>query len=343
MARADRHAAARPGRPPPPRKRDGTGYPHRLAGEQVPLAARVFAAVEIWDALRSDRPYRKGWPERRVLEHIRSLSGSRLDPSVVEAFLSLMEGDSGQAPDLCNVRRIGPETLAAGQPTEIDDVPTGGESRATELIKQLTRSAEMLRRSEALRDEQAGEISRLALLSFPDDLTRLRNRRHFRAALDSGFLYACRQGQPVSALMLDVDALKSYNDAYGHQAGNVALRDLSEILRDEVRQLDLISLFGGEEFVVRLPSADAATGVAVAERLGARIADHERPLQRVTASIGVAITPPGVRTASDLLEAADAALYLSQQGGRDGVTHSEALRDSAPHQGDPQPSSLALT
>lgn len=66
---------------------DGTGYPYGLQGEQIPLAARIFAIVDVWDALRSDRPYRKAWPEARVLHHITSLAGTHFDPAVVELFL----------------------------------------------------------------------------------------------------------------------------------------------------------------------------------------------------------------------------------------------------------------
>ena len=66
---------------------DGKGYPRGLQGEQIPLAARIFASVDIWDALRSDRPYRQSWPEERVCEHIASLAGTHLDPDVVQAFL----------------------------------------------------------------------------------------------------------------------------------------------------------------------------------------------------------------------------------------------------------------
>jgi response regulator RpfG family c-di-GMP phosphodiesterase len=70
-------------------KWDGTGYPRGLKGEQIPLAARIFAVVDVWDALRFDRPYRKGWPEPEVLDHIRGLSGTHLDPQVVDTFLKL--------------------------------------------------------------------------------------------------------------------------------------------------------------------------------------------------------------------------------------------------------------
>jgi HD-GYP domain-containing protein (c-di-GMP phosphodiesterase class II) len=67
-------------------KWDGTGYPGGLQGEHIPLAARIFAIVDIWDALRSDRPYRRAWPEDKALEYIRSLAGTHLDPQVVRAF-----------------------------------------------------------------------------------------------------------------------------------------------------------------------------------------------------------------------------------------------------------------
>ena len=71
-------------------KWDGTGYPRGLKGQQIPLAARLFAVVDVWDALRSDRPYRARWPEEKVLEHIRSLAGTHLDPKVVELFLRMV-------------------------------------------------------------------------------------------------------------------------------------------------------------------------------------------------------------------------------------------------------------
>lgn len=74
-------------------KWDGTGYPAGLKGEEIPIEARLFALVDIWDALRSDRPYREAWPLERVLEHIRSLSGNHLDPRVVELFFLMMEHD----------------------------------------------------------------------------------------------------------------------------------------------------------------------------------------------------------------------------------------------------------
>jgi len=72
-------------------KWDGTGYPRELKGEEIPLPARIFAVVDVWDALRSNRPYRGGWPEIDVLDHIRSLSGVHFDPKVVDVFFKLLD------------------------------------------------------------------------------------------------------------------------------------------------------------------------------------------------------------------------------------------------------------
>lgn len=76
-------------------KWDGTGYPRGLAGETIPLAARIFAVVDVWDALRSDRPYRPAWAEQRVREYIADLSGTHFDPTVVSAFLAAASVDAG--------------------------------------------------------------------------------------------------------------------------------------------------------------------------------------------------------------------------------------------------------
>jgi len=70
-------------------KWDGSGYPEGLKGEDIPLAARIFAVVDVWDALRSDRPYRPAWPKEKVVEHVRSLVGTHFDAGVVEMFLAL--------------------------------------------------------------------------------------------------------------------------------------------------------------------------------------------------------------------------------------------------------------
>ncbi len=73
---------------------DGTGYPNGLKGDQIPLAARLFAVVDVWDALRSDRPYRKGWAEEKVIDHIKAGSGTHFDPQAVELFLKALQKEA---------------------------------------------------------------------------------------------------------------------------------------------------------------------------------------------------------------------------------------------------------
>ena len=70
---------------------DGTGYPRRLEAEQIPLSARIFAVADVYDALRSNRPYRKGWAEEVTLEHIRRESGTHFDPIIAESFLEMIK------------------------------------------------------------------------------------------------------------------------------------------------------------------------------------------------------------------------------------------------------------
>lgn len=81
-------------------KWDGTGYPRGLSGEQIPLAARIFALVDAWDALRSDRPYRASWPVGKVVAHIRGLAGTHFDPQLVELFLKIATESEQVAPAL---------------------------------------------------------------------------------------------------------------------------------------------------------------------------------------------------------------------------------------------------
>jgi putative nucleotidyltransferase with HDIG domain/PAS domain S-box-containing protein len=78
-------------------KWDGSGYPRGLKGEQIPLVARLFSIVDVWDALLSDRPYRQGWPKEKVIEHIKSLSGTHFDPKAVELFLKVLNEDEKNA------------------------------------------------------------------------------------------------------------------------------------------------------------------------------------------------------------------------------------------------------
>jgi two-component system cell cycle response regulator len=180
---------------------------------------------------------------------------------------------------------------------------------------------------------------RLAELVSTDGLTGVRNRRSFDECLQDAYSFATRQRLPLSLVMIDVDHFKSFNDTFGHPAGDDVLRAVAGLLRDNIRDHDQVARYGGEEFVLLLPATDARAGCVIAERLRAAIAGHPWTSRPISISLGVATTSDGTRGVSGLLDEADKALYRSKQQGRDRITHfaemSQAAREWAtgPHAG----------
>ncbi len=148
-----------------------------------------------------------------------------------------------------------------------------------------------------------------------DALTGLGNRRAFDEALAR--LHAeLSPGKPFSLLLLDLDHFKSYNDSFGHPAGDEALRRAGMLLRLALRPGDVPCRYGGEEFVVLLPGAAAHNALRVAERIVGEVRGGSWPHRNVTVSIGVAEAAAG-ESAEAFLARADAALYAAKQAGRD--------------------------
>lgn len=161
----------------------------------------------------------------------------------------------------------------------------------------------------------------LESLAATDSLTGLSNRRQFDATLATAFSFAQRQTIPLSLLILDVDHFKSYNDEFGHAAGDEILRTVAGILQDGMREHDMVARYGGEEFAVLMPATDAAECRSPAERLRAAVADYPWPDRPVTVSIGAASTTSTTPSVSALLNEADQALYRSKRAGRNRLTH----------------------
>jgi two-component system, cell cycle response regulator len=166
-------------------------------------------------------------------------------------------------------------------------------------------------------------LERIERQSLTDGLTGLANRRALDAELARRLAEARRAGAALSLCLLDIDRFKSYNDAFGHRAGDEALARVARVLVNACRAGDVAARSGGEELAPLLPSTSLAEAVAVAERIRARVAAIPMSHRRVTVSAGVAATTGGC-SAEVLVEAADRALYRAKEGGRDRVVAGRA-------------------
>ena len=191
---------------------------------------------------------------------------------------------------------------------------------------------EALKELDLYRGTLEVDRARLAEESVTDALTGLMNRRGFVRSLEIEVSRAGRHAQPVSLLFLDVDDFKSFNDAYGHPAGDVALRSVADILRNNVRDYDILARPGGEEFAVIAPNTDEVAAVLLAERFRQAIESAQWPSRVVTVSIGISCSRDQV-AADRLIDVADRALYQAKAAGRNRSVyfniHREPLTRSA--------------
>jgi diguanylate cyclase (GGDEF)-like protein len=158
-----------------------------------------------------------------------------------------------------------------------------------------------------------------------DELTRLYNFRYFQDRVVSEVRRASRYETPLSLLMIDADDFKAFNDTRGHLAGNMALRRLASVLRKTVREVDVATRYGGEEFAILLPSTPKLAALKLGEKLRAAIEkaaigkDEQRPRRPLTVSVGVASLPGDAANAEELVDRADRALYIAKSVGKNCV------------------------
>jgi diguanylate cyclase (GGDEF)-like protein len=197
-----------------------------------------------------------------------------------------------------------------------DEIPALADaelSLKTTFAGQVGLSVANIRLREALRSQ-----------SIKDPLTGLYNRRYLTEMLDREIRRAVRAEQSLGILMLDLDHFKKFNDTYGHEAGDTVLRETASFLVKSIRVEDIVCRFGGEEFVVILPTADSNSAQARAERIRSKLRElavlHKgQSLGMITVSVGVSTLPEHGTSPKELLEAADAALYRAKKDGRDRV------------------------
>lgn len=185
------------------------------------------------------------------------------------------------------------------------------------------------------RDRQVKELlEHLGEQAITDHLTGLPNRRYLWQALEAELMRARRKLTPVTVMMLDIDHFKQLNDRWGHEAGDLVLKNVTYAIRTVVRGSDIVARHGGEEFVIVLAEANEAVAMARAEGVLAAIAGLQlcyggQALGTITASIGIAISRVLTETPEELVRIADQAMYEAKQGGRNRVVLKVTTTDPA--------------
>lgn len=180
-------------------------------------------------------------------------------------------------------------------------------------------------------------------LSITDPLTGAPNRRHLMTRLEMEVARANRFGTQLSVLMVDIDHFKQLNDLNGHRAGDEVLRKVCDLLRANVRKVDLLARYGGEEFVIILPQVTKDEGWEVAEKLRKVIEETDfeygktQPLGKITISVGLANLPVDAESQENLVDCADSALYACKRAGRNkAIAYAQGMelhpgRERGPH------------
>jgi len=179
---------------------------------------------------------------------------------------------------------------------------------------------------ERTREQIRTQNEELRRLAMRDPMTGCLNRRAFFDAAGELVANALARNEPVCCIMSDIDHFKGFNDLYGHSVGDQVIQVVARALAANIRNIDLLCRYGGEEFRILLPNTNLADACAIAERARVNIensasaAIRDVQVRRITSSLGVATLADGAASLQALIDQADQALYASKEAGRNRVT-----------------------
>lgn len=178
--------------------------------------------------------------------------------------------------------------------------------------------------------EHSEEVQNLEIQALTDPLTGVANRRYFHKRLEEEIRRTRRYKHSLGVIMLDIDHFKKVNDQYGHATGDAVLQGLAGLLRQSVRDTEIVARYGGEEFALLMPLTNTDEAYAAAERIRKAVFAHaftnlQGKVIPITVSVGVASFPSDCRSVSELIEVADKALYAAKNGGRNQVRRIEEM------------------
>jgi diguanylate cyclase (GGDEF)-like protein len=195
------------------------------------------------------------------------------------------------------------------------------------------RAVRVLLEPAAVALDNAMQLKRAEALSVTDDLTHLYNSRYLDQVLHRETKRASRSGRPLSLLFIDLDGFKAVNDTHGHLFGSRALVEAAAVIRSSARETDVVSRFGGDEFALVLPDTGGEGAFAVGERIREKTAAHKFLAAdgldiHLTVSVGVATLPDVAASSEELVQAADKAMYLVKESGKNGIQAAIAPADN---------------